>query len=1228
MIDRIRRDNGIALIVVLGVLALLSVLAISFISITRLERSISRNYVNQTRAILAAESGVEYAIARINEFQGGVLRPQEIGALNYEEDPARPGLEFMVKPSFHLSSPDESYSGVVSSTHARNGDVFKLKVEDESGKLNLNDTDGAWNLDTDPDPDDPATDNDILTAPGRLRMMLTKLGDVLFGIPKGVEISSVLFEARENLPGKRFSRMREIKDLLVPDILDEIDFSKFAKYVTLYSWQDPNVIRPTFQLNITVHPDQRAAGIPQNSWDDSWDIYLFFDMQTREYEIEPRCPVNVNAASAELLEALIAPIQGWYLYEGPAESKLSVDYYDDYYTGTSGYTFEDQGGRLGRQNIHGQIRISEPIGDPKGLSEVIWEYIHGIDINGDNLPAEGTPCRPLSTWEEFRNFLEQEAAQYIEPACGYDALMSPEMNADYTDWWRDYFKKIYIDLLLANFNPNSRLNDFNPDRHIYQHVDKAQLTQYTTELCFEPTGCFEIESLGQIRDENQDVIAGSSLCAIVELWKMHRITTQAQFLDGLADDMSNLGDYFSLNEQGTLPTSGYKFDPGAGSTAGGFTLQSYPEPLVDEDSAFIPDFVTDRNYVDDSYYDGFLSLAPYRLRSDYCLNEYPARFVCNFETTLKPETFGEAANSDLDQYFLETGEPIYSSLATDDMVVNYMGAFEFEEATENMYWNYRSYRLNTNQPTAMRLTNNKEDYGYSKISGVLHPDGGLSDPGRTLAYNLANVGREWGCIGTIEFWMKPNYDPAISNRIRTIMSKQPQRGDIGGIPVSYTDQDGWLFYLPNGSRMQEVDCGCNVAGSCVPLPFTTHSIVFGWWSFRQLNISGAREIMYYGRVTETTNHNWPGHINAENHGGDGVLYNFEKHEWSHILISWDRMLHAWQLGCQESRFVNTLLINGQAMADHRSWNHGVLEPIEYKQEKWRCIDSTIDPSNPPDYCLRGPGAWKWKIYANAPANVFRFGEFVSKYEHMVVEDDEMFWPLGTARNWACDSTIADIAAYANGPYNYEAYLTGSIQPSDFGNNYEYGRYLSQVDSEDTAGQYWSAPLDLHKVFPIAGTDMQFIPRSVTWTLYWPRRNRDSSDPNNYTDIVGVNVDGDSLDSMDSDDLVRDEPLAAILEWPDAWDPICVDIAMIDSYGEDWYYENDKSIMATSPAGTDFNRRNPLGKYFSYSRFEQFRFSVYFNLEAGQVLYQSPVLDDITFTFTLSRPKILLWQVQR
>lgn len=62
-----RRNRGTSLIFVLGILALLSLFAISFATVTRVERTASANYVDEVRAKLAARSGLAAGIAAAHE---------------------------------------------------------------------------------------------------------------------------------------------------------------------------------------------------------------------------------------------------------------------------------------------------------------------------------------------------------------------------------------------------------------------------------------------------------------------------------------------------------------------------------------------------------------------------------------------------------------------------------------------------------------------------------------------------------------------------------------------------------------------------------------------------------------------------------------------------------------------------------------------------------------------------------------------------------------------------------------------------------------------------------------------------------------------------------------------------------------------------------------------------------------------------------------------------------
>ncbi len=100
------KDNGIALIMVLGVLAVLLVLAVTFAFNTRLHQRAARNYLDYLAADFFAKSGLEHAIATVREPLSGYV-----------------GDEFAQGRTVTYHDP---------------GEFFEYTITPESGSLNLN----------------------------------------------------------------------------------------------------------------------------------------------------------------------------------------------------------------------------------------------------------------------------------------------------------------------------------------------------------------------------------------------------------------------------------------------------------------------------------------------------------------------------------------------------------------------------------------------------------------------------------------------------------------------------------------------------------------------------------------------------------------------------------------------------------------------------------------------------------------------------------------------------------------------------------------------------------------------------------------------------------------------------------------------------------------------------------------------------------------------------------
>ncbi|MFC1587675.1 hypothetical protein ACFL54_05130 [Planctomycetota bacterium] len=761
--------NGIVLLVVLGMLALMSILALAFVSMTRLERAISLNYVDRTRAVLVAESGVEAALARLSGFSGGVLRPEEYEWMQYNPDDPAAELDHAGKLSFMSSETGPNgipISGAVGSSYVDDGDYYLLKVEDESGKLNLNDTNAEM---------DPGDDTSR-----RLFNIVTNLAEVLFAQDKGAGIGTViastLFAERDRLDG-RFSTLQQVDDALLkaPSDLTLNDRRKFLSNVTLWSWQDSDVIKPNPPIRRADNPDVEwleenyTWGIPFMRWQ---------EMQTVGYSLEPRSPVNLNTASPELIEALLRDLSGWSYLEGPAEICQTKEHYGTYmWAFGCNYNYDtlrrDDPRMLAEQNrpfmgrpyveegemyYYGgpsePLILSQPYGRVRKivvipeiahwLAQDMYEHIHGLDINGDGLAP--VQADPIESWPEMKFYLNEiirraktnsigelavtDPFQAIETFldCPENRLpqnMSQGINGKSAkDWGYDrtgdfsYFNQYLRDLILANFDPNTMSNDFNPDQVVFRFTDKADLETYSTEFSFEPTGSFRVQSQGLITNQ-ESLLATCTVQAVVKLFELRRLTSQSQFMRGaIIGDVEN---YLGSNE-----TFATKWD---------LQLCSYPEPMVKS----LDDPL---QYVNNNIYDGRIGLMAIRHESMPDVSKTLwSYFEGGFEAT-------SISGSQIEPAEMEETQSVYDALAG--------GWPEFD------------YYLNpfTYVETIKEVCSTDELIRQSGWPGTLHGDGVFSEAWSTPCYPPENHLSAEGIIGAAIFTIKPNFEVHDSTRVR------------------------------------------------------------------------------------------------------------------------------------------------------------------------------------------------------------------------------------------------------------------------------------------------------------------------------------------------------------------------------------------------------------------------------------------------------------------------------
>lgn len=137
--------RGSVLLVALGILAVLSVFAVSFASILRLEARAALNVSDATRARLVADAGVDRALFLLTASELRDPITSFHAAWTYRgQDGSGWGLglplEDAKNPSFRAGVTPEglAHSGIVSGSYREGGDHFVLRVTSANSRLSLN----------------------------------------------------------------------------------------------------------------------------------------------------------------------------------------------------------------------------------------------------------------------------------------------------------------------------------------------------------------------------------------------------------------------------------------------------------------------------------------------------------------------------------------------------------------------------------------------------------------------------------------------------------------------------------------------------------------------------------------------------------------------------------------------------------------------------------------------------------------------------------------------------------------------------------------------------------------------------------------------------------------------------------------------------------------------------------------------------------------------------------
>lgn len=486
---RQRQRRGVVLLLALGTLFVLSVLAISFVRIQKVERRASTSYALRTQAKLAAEAGIERSMHAINNHVvGGTINSQTADWRYYGEDANRNGvadlgedanadgvvafegcqIEDATTPSLQVTG--ERYSGTLpvpdSAASRINKIHYRLKVIDNSNRIDLN-----WGTAAD-------------------------LGKILENLGHAIDPLDPPIKAGEGAAIISFRNARSTKRFLTPAELMEVpaishfDYERLRPYITTDAWHDPGVLHSRKNDHTRNDPDTYKD-----------DIF--------EARLVSRAPVNINYASKQVLEAILGNITASYVEDfnqvvypnipaNPNQNNSSDP-------NISGGTYDSR-----------SVVITRP--EAKLLAERIVER---------RKPANG------GSFTDWSQFLKWMSGTSIRPAVftGSEALT---------------FLK--CDVVLANLNPNTDSQRFNPNRtwgslnrknaageYVFRGADKWDLLEtdsdpgWTTEGSLLPTGNFTVTSLGRVEDRFGNVIAEYKVVATIKAYEIFRLYSQYDF---------------------------------------------------------------------------------------------------------------------------------------------------------------------------------------------------------------------------------------------------------------------------------------------------------------------------------------------------------------------------------------------------------------------------------------------------------------------------------------------------------------------------------------------------------------------------------------------------------------------------------------------------------------------------------------------------------------------------
>lgn len=448
-----QKQKGMVLICAIAILAVLSIMATSFVRMMTLNLQAAKNHLNYVDAKFAAIAGIEVAKAKMWEFMLTRDNTSESTSISFTNNMY--GNDAFTNSGTVGRTTDNGKIG----RYEYNGNSYQFKIQDNQGKLNLN-SHIAYQLKSN------NTNNVDMTPDGRKILDIRQgyanriMNNIILSLAQacgfGDDSSNIANSLRPlDATVPKFSSMYEVESILKNNSTNTEAINNFLNNVCVNSIMDSLCYTADYQNPILI------SGSNINYY--------------REY----RSPINLKTVSQELLTALISNIHATVTISYPV----------------IGYT-EDNTQELSISNEPRTYEIS--------FSE------KASNIASILITNRATITSMAKLEEAIQNLLRMKKKQNDVYELSNNCP-SKDSNVSINDLT---WTHICGDILIANFNPNVRENLYNAPHTIAKLVQKSELYQieedvkipsHTTELCLYEMGHVDIISQGEITAQNHNL---------------------------------------------------------------------------------------------------------------------------------------------------------------------------------------------------------------------------------------------------------------------------------------------------------------------------------------------------------------------------------------------------------------------------------------------------------------------------------------------------------------------------------------------------------------------------------------------------------------------------------------------------------------------------------------------------------------------------------------------------